>query len=349
MEEYVSFIILLASLYIISGGILLIGDIPSTPAINTLFLAIGSVLSSFIGTTGSAMLLIRPLLRINSERKYVSHTAIFFIFLVANIGGCLTPLGDPPLYMGYLLGVPFHWTFKLFPNWLFMVSLCLIIYFFMDKYYWKKEPPIAIKKEKLIIRPLMIFGAKNFYILAGIILTVAFVPYFPYREAIMILLAIISLKITPKAYRRRNDFTYHPIIEVTVLFFGIFLTMIPALDILRARGAEFGITKSWHFFWLTGLLSSFLDNTPTYLTFISLAQGLNLKPEIIGITEEILKAISMGAVFMGANTYIGNGPNFMIKAIAEERGIYMPSFLGYFLYSILILFPLFILYTLIFH
>ena len=348
MEEYLSFIILLTSLYIISGGILLMGDIPSTPAVNTLFLAIGSVLASFIGTTGASMLLIRPLIRINSERKYASHTVIFFIFLVSNIGGCLTPLGDPPLYMGYLRGVPFHWTFKLFPDWLFIVSLCLLLYFIIDSYYWKKEPEIAIKMEKLIRRPLMLFGTKNFYILVGIILTVAFVPFFPYREMLMITFAIIAYKITPPAYRRRNDFTYHPIIEVAVLFFGIFLTMIPALDILLVRGSEFGITKPWQFFWLTGSLSSLLDNTPTYLTFLSLAQGLNLNPEIVGIPEKLLKAISLGAVFMGANSYIGNGPNFMVKAIAEERGIKMPSFFGYILYSILILIPLFILHTIIF-
>jgi len=348
MEEYISFIILLSSLYIISGGILLMGDIPSTPAVNTLFLAIGSILASFIGTTGAAMLMIRPLLRINLERQYVAHTAIFFIFLVANIGGCLTPLGDPPLYMGYLEGVPFIWTFKLFPDWLFMVALCLLYYYILDSYYWKREPPVAIKREKLIIRPLMLFGAKNFYLLAGIVLCVAFLPYWPYREIVMIVLALLSLKITPKAYRRRNDFTYHPIVEVGVLFFGIFLTMIPALDILRARGAEFGISKPWQFFWLTGSLSSFLDNTPTYLTFLSLAQGLHLKPEVVGVSEEILKAISLGAVFMGANTYIGNGPNFMIKAIAEERGIKMPSFIGYLVYSIIVLIPLFILHTIIF-
>lgn len=348
IEEYLSFIILLTCLYIVSGGILLMGDIQSTPAINTLFLAIGSVLASFIGTTGASMLLIRPLLRINLERKYVTHTAIFFIFLVSNIGGCLTPLGDPPLYMGYLEGVPFNWTFKLFPDWLFMVSLCLLLYFIMDKYYWKREPEIAIKRERLIRRPLMLFGTKNFFILAGIILTVVFVPFFPYREMLMITLTIIAYKITPPAYRRRNDFTYHPIIEVAVLFFGIFLTMIPALDILRARGSEFGITKPWQFFWLTGILSSFLDNTPTYLTFLSLAQGLHLKPEIVGVPEKLLIAISLGAVFMGANSYIGNGPNFMVKAIAEERGIKMPSFFSYMLYSILILIPLFILHTIIF-
>ena len=348
ISEYLSFIILLASLYIISGGILLTGDLTATPQINTLVLLAGSILASFIGTTGASMLLIRPILKINSERTNVKHTVIFFIFLVSNIGGCLTPLGDPPLYLGYLHGVPFSWTFKLFPNWLFMVGSVLLVYYLYENYLWKKEPAFAKEREKLIIRPLGFLGYINIFLLAGIIICTAFLPFSPYREVIMILLAYVSIKITPIACRKGNDFTYNPIIEVAVLFLGIFLTMIPALDILKARGAQFGITKAWHFFWAAGGLSSFLDNAPTYLTFLSLAQGLKLPSQIAGISEEILKAISLGAVFMGANSYIGNGPNFMVKSIAEERGVQMPSFFSYMIYSILILLPLFFLHMLIF-
>lgn len=348
LEEYSSFIILLASLYIISGGVVLRGDIAATPLVNTIILAIGSILASFIGTTGASMLLIRPILRINSERRHIKHTVIFFIFLVSNIGGCLTPLGDPPLYMGYLEGVPFSWTFKLFANWLFMVSILLAAYYIMDSIYWKKEPIFSLEREKLIIRPLSLLGSRNIILIAGIVACVAFIPYFPYRELIMIALAVISFRITPQQYRKENDFTSYPIKEVAVLFLGIFITMIPALDVLRARGYELGIKQAWHFFWATGILSSVLDNTPTYLVFISLARGLELKPEIIGISQEVLKAISLGAVFMGANTYIGNGPNFMVKSIAEERGVEMPGFFGYIFYSLIILFPLYILYTVIF-
>jgi len=348
LEEYLSFIILLSSLYIISGGILLTGDIPATPLINTLLLGIGSLLSSFIGTTGASMLLIRPVLKINEERNYKKHTVIFFIFLVSNIGGCLTPLGDPPLYMGYLEGVPFIWTFNLFIDWLFMVLLLLLFYFIYDSIKWKMESEKAKRKERTIIMPIKIYGIYNLILLAGIIACVAFLPYPPYREIVMILLTVISLKITPKNIRKENEFTYYPIIEVAVLFLGIFITMVPALDLLYAKGNGLGIIKPWQFFWATGGLSSFLDNTPTYLTFISLAQGLKLKPEIIGISEEVLKAISLGAVFMGAMTYIGNGPNFMVKAIAEEKKVPMPSFFGYMIYSILILIPLFIIHTIIF-
>ncbi len=348
IEEYFSFIILLGSLYIISGGILLTGDIPATPLSNTLLLGIGSLFASFIGTTGASMLLIRPILKINEERSYKKHTVIFFIFLVSNIGGCLTPLGDPPLYMGYLEGVPFIWTFKLFIDWLFMVLLVLLFYFIYDSIKWKMESEKAKRKERTIIMPIKISGIYNLLLLSGIIACVAFLPYPPYREMVMILLAAISLKITPKNIRKENEFTYYPIIEVAVLFLGIFITMVPALDLLYAKGDQLGIIKPWQFFWATGCLSSFLDNTPTYLTFLSLAQGLKLKPEIIGVSEEVLKAISLGAVFMGAMTYIGNGPNFMVKAIAEERKVSMPSFFGYMIYSIIILIPLFIIHTIIF-
>lgn len=372
--EYSSFIILLASLYIISGGILLKGNIEATPLVNTTFLFIGSILASFMGTTGASMLLIRPLLSTNRERKYVAHTVIFFIFLVANIGGCLTPLGDPPLYMGYLFGVPFSWTFSLLIEWGFMVLLLLVIYFIWDTIVYKKEKPSDILKDKIERQPLRLLGVINFPLLAGIVISIALGDKLPIfiksgpkptdpslglREILMILLAITSWITTKKEVRKENEFSFGPIIEVAVLFFGIFLTMIPAIVLLETRGGELGVTKPWQFFWATGSLSSFLDNTPTYVVFFSLAKGATenniFPPDIIGhvvaqtgVPDVILRAISLGAVFMGANTYIGNGPNFMVKAIAEERGIEMPSFFGYMVYSVVILIPLFVLVTFIF-
>jgi len=346
LEEYIAFIIYVGSLFVISGGILLRGDVKVSPKVNTAIIAIGACLASFIGTPGASMLLIRPLLRINGNRKYVKHTVIFFIFLVSNIGGCLTPLGDPPLYLGYLEGVPFTWTFVLWKNWLFMVILVLIVFYFFDSYYFRKE-----NKEELYKgagrQKLQMVGLNNFLWLGGVMASVAFLPYFPLREIVMLLMVVISLKTTPKGFREENKFTYHPVIEVAFLFIGIFLTMIPALYILRTRGTELGVTEPWQFFWITGFLSSFLDNAPTYLTFFSLGQSLggeNLVA-LTGVAQDILIAISIGAVFMGANTYIGNGPNFMVKAISDEAGYKMPSFLGYMVWSFGILVPLFLIVT----
>ncbi len=348
MEEYISFIIYVGALFIVAGGIMLKGDVKVSPKVNLLFIGIGGLLASFIGTPGASMLLIRPVLRINAGRKYVMHTVIFFIFIVSNIGGCLTPLGDPPLFLGYLNGVPFSWTFNLWPNWLFMVSLLLIIYFILDSYLFKKEGFIQTQDVAKPENPLKIEGLINFIWLFGIILSVAFLPIFPYRELVMLALVAISLITTKKGLRAENKFTYHPINEVAFLFFGIFLTMIPALMLLKAKGGDLGITAPWHFFWITGILSAFLDNAPTYLTFFNLAQGLGATGNLVantGIQEEVLKAISLGAVFMGASSYIGNGPNFMVKAIADEAGTKMPSFLGYMVWSVGILTPLFVLNT----
>lgn len=350
MEEYIAFIIYVGALFIVSGGIVLRGDVKVSPKVNLLFIAIGGLLASFIGTPGASMLLIRPVLRINAGRKYVMHTVIFFIFIVSNIGGCLTPLGDPPLFLGYLNGVPFSWTFNLWKDWLFMVVLLLIIYYLVESFLFKKENIKETPKDAGKDNPLQIAGLTNFLWLFGIILSVAFLPVFPYRELVMIAMVVLSLTITKKELRIENKFTFHPINEVAFLFFGIFLTMIPALVILKVRGGELGITEPWHFFWITGMLSSFLDNAPTYLTFFNLAQGIHATGDLVantGIPFDILEAISLGAVFMGANTYIGNGPNFMVKAIADEDGIKMPSFLGYMLWSFGILIPLFIIVTFI--
>jgi len=346
-EEYVSFIVLLAALYVISGGILMRGDLLATPRVNSTFLAIGSVLASFIGTTGASMLLVRALLQTNRERTRVRHTVIFFIFLVSNIGGMLTPLGDPPLFLGYLQGVPFGWTFRLWPHWLLMVGVLLVTYFVWDTLLYTREPLAALRRDRARVEPLRVRGALNGLGLAGVVLAVAFLGA-PAREAVLVALAAASLWRTPREIRRANGFTASPIVEVAVVFFGIFLTMIPALELLRLRGGELGVRAPWQFFWATGALSSFLDNAPTYLTFLALGQGLGLAREVVDVPHTVLAAISVGAVAMGANSYIGNAPNFMVKSIAEEQGVRMPSFFGYMLYSGVVLLPLFAVVTLIF-
>ncbi len=347
--EYTSFMILLTALFVISGGILLTGDLRATPLTNTSFLAVGTLMASFTGTTGASMLLIRPLLKTNSERVHKVHTFIFFIFTVSNIGGCLTPLGDPPLFMGYLRGVPFSWTFSLFPEWLAVNLVVLGIYFVWDSLAFSREPTAALLRDKLMVKPLRILGNLNWPLIAGVVLSVAFLDA-PYREVVMVVLALLSLWLTHADIRRGNHFTWYPMIEVAVIFFGIFLTMIPALEYLRAHGQQMGVTEPWQFFWATGILSSFLDNTPTYLTFFALAEGLGLTGNIPGVAipDDILRGISLGAVFMGANTYIGNAPNFMVKSIAETSGVKMPSFFGFFGYAVVILMPIFVVVTLVF-
>jgi Na+/H+ antiporter NhaD/arsenite permease-like protein len=345
--DYVSFMALLGSLFVVSGGILVTGDIEAKPAINTLFLAIGSVLASIIGTTGASMLLIRPLLSTNQERTRVTHTVVFFIFIVSNVGGLLTPLGDPPLFLGYLRGVPFTWTLRLLPLWLLVNAVLLALYYFWDVRAHAREPRESLARDRTEIRPTRMTGKRNIGMLLGIVAAVAWLPS-PYRELAMGAIALVSFRLTPRFVREANRFTFAAITEVAALFAGIFLTMLPALDILHVRGAALGVTQPWHFFWASGVLSSFLDNAPTYLTFLAVAQSLHLTNEVVGVTHAVLAAISAGSVFMGANSYIGNGPNFMVKAIAEERGVKMPTFGGYMLYSGGILLPLFVLVTLVF-
>jgi Na+/H+ antiporter NhaD/arsenite permease-like protein len=346
-RDYLSFILLLGSLFVVSGGILATGDLEATPRTNTAFLAVGSVLASLIGTTGASVLLIRPLLSTNQERRYVAHTVVFFIFIVSNTGGCLTPLGDPPLFLGYLRGVPFTWTLRLLPHWLLVNGLLLAVHYFWDRRAHAREPIAAVARDRTAIRPVRISGKRNLGLLLVLIASVAGLPS-PPREIVMLAVAVVSLAATPKAVHEANRFTFHAIAEVAALFAGIFLTMLPALDILHARGASLGLTTPRQFFWATGLLSSFLDNAPTYLTFLAVAQSLGLPAQVVGVTHEVLAAISAGAVFMGANTYIGNGPNFMVRAIAEERGVRMPSFGAYMLYSGAVLIPCFVLVTLVF-
>jgi Na+/H+ antiporter NhaD/arsenite permease-like protein len=345
--DYVSFIILLAGLFVISGGILLEGDLEASTRTNVALLGTGALLASFVGTTGASMLLIRPLLQTNRERKRVAHTVVFFIFLVSNIGGCLTPLGDPPLFLGYLIGVPFTWTLRLFWPWLFTVTLVLLVYAAWDRREHAREAVGDLKRDFYEVRPLRIAGKDNLVLLVGVLGAVALLDA-PWRELAIVGLAILSYRLTDPELRKANRFTFQPILEVAALFAGIFVTMLPALDILKARGPELGIREPGQFFWATGVLSSFLDNAPTYLTFLALAKGLGLEPEVVGVPHEILVAISLGAVFMGANTYIGNGPNFMVRAIAEERGVPMPSFGGYMLYSGAVLLPIFAIVTLVF-
>jgi len=346
-SDYASFMILLGSLFVITGGVFLEGDLEATPGTNTAFLGGGALLASLIGTTGASMLLVRPLLQTNRERKHVRHTVVFFIFLVSNVGGCLTPLGDPPLFLGYLAGVPFTWTLRLAPAWLTASAALLGVYFLWDRRAYARETRQDLLRDRLEVRPLRLAGKENVALLLCVVAAVALLAT-PYREAAMLAAAVVSYAVTQRDLRKANGFTFGPILEVAALFAGIFVTMLPALDLLRARGGALGVHEPWHFFWSTGVLSSFLDNAPTYLTFLALAQGQGFRPEVVGVSHEVLAAISLGAVFMGANSYIGNGPNFMVRSIAEERGVQMPSFGGYMAYSGAILLPLFVLLSFVF-
>ena len=346
-EEYLSFIVLLGGLFFIAGGVLLEGDLEATPSTNTLFLALGVALAGLIGTTGASMLLIRPLLSTNKERRHVVHTAVFFIFLVSNIGGCLLPLGDPPLFMGYLRGVPFTWTLGLWPQWLMASSILLVVYFVWDTILHQKEPPERIRLDRTNIKPLHVGGAHNLALLAAVAAVTVLLAT-PWRELATVVLAVLSWRLTSPHLYHANRFSFHPMLEVAAIFFGIFVTMLPALDVLHARGAELSLHQPWQYFWATGLLSTFLDNTPTYLTFLALGQSQQLGNEVVGVPHNILAAISLGSVFMGANSYLGNGPNFMVRAIAESRGIRMPSFGGFMVYSGAVVLPVFVLITVIF-
>lgn len=366
--EYIPFLTLLFTLYTICGGITVRGDIPAHPRTNTAFLAIGGLLASIFGTTGASMLLIRPLLQTNSERKHVAHTVVFFIFIVSNIGGCLLPIGDPPLFLGYLRGVPFFWTLALWREWAFMLAALLFIYYLWDSAAYRKEPPQAIVKDESQIQAIRILGKINFLWLAAVIVCIVvldpnksipwthFTPPPFLREIVVLAIVAISWFTTPAGLRHAAKFNFTAIAEVAALFIGIFLTMQIPVEILNARGAELGLTRPWQFFWTTGALSSFLDNAPTYIVFFETANAMTHAQgpgifRLFGgdfIRQDLLVAISLGAVFMGANTYIGNGPNFMVKTIAEQHGVKMPSFFGYMVFSGLILIPLFILTTLIF-
>ena len=379
--EYLPFIILLLALFTISGGIRLKGYLAGTPKVNTLILFIGTALASWMGTTGAAMLLIRPILRSNKNRKNKIHTIIFFIFLVANIGGSLTPLGDPPLFLGFLHGINFFWTTKsLFVPMMVSSFILLIAYFLLDTYFYKRENHSV--NENQYKEPLSIDGKWNFILLAGVIFAVLLSGFWKpeignitihgihltlpniMRDFSLVFLTLISWRFTDLNIRNQNGFTWFPILEVAKLFAGIFITIIPAIAILRAgqNGVMGGIINmvtdsegnpvNIMYFWLTGLLSSFLDNAPTYLVFFNIAgstapEGIEIADYLMNGIPGTLMAISLGAVFMGAMTYIGNAPNFMVKSIAEENDIEMPSFFGFMIWSILILIPVFIIVSLI--
>ena len=370
--DYIPFIILLLALYVVTGGIHLSGDIKATPWVNTSFLGLGWILASIMGTTGAAMLLIRPLLTTNQQREHKVHTVLFFIALCANCGGLLTPLGDPPLFMLFLRGAEFTWFASMWGPWLFTGALLMAIYYLLDTYYYKREHAHALQADHEQQQPLVFKGKHNFIYLVGIVLAVAFInsgmipemadPKSPMwlrylRELVLLSLTFMSLYTTKRRVRYGlNKFSWAPIIEVAVLFLGIFTTMTPALAYLNANAASLGLDATWQFYYSTGLLSSFLDNTPTAVAFHSVATGLTPDQMAVfggemmaGIPEILLKAICIGSVFFGAMTYIGNGPNFMVKAIAEENGIKMPSFFGYMLkFSLIVLLPVYILVQLIF-
>ncbi len=381
VDDYLTFIILLFGLFCVSGNITLEGDLAGSPRINVGLLLIGTMLSSWIGTTGASMLMVRPIIKMNAWRKRRSHIMVFFIFLISNIGGCLTPIGDPPLLMGFMRGVPFFWSLHLFPVLLFNVVILLTIFYFLDRRAYRKDIAEGLKPD--ISKPgteVHILGLHNLIFLAMIVAAVILSGTLPgmaaFQDAegavrgihlfgevtltypalievvIILVAAFLSFKTTSVEIRRKNHFTWGAIQEVAVLFVGIFITMQPALMILKANGASLGLNKPFEMFWATGCLSSFLDNTPTYLVFLTTAGALGFTegmPTILGtVPVAMLEAISCGAVFMGANTYIGNAPNFMVKSISDENGIRMPSFFGYLLWSITFLIPVFLLDMLVF-
>ena len=374
LAEYLPFIILLTALYTVAGGIYIRGNLHGRPALNCGLLLIGVVLASFMGTTGASMLMIRPLIRANDNRQHKAHLVVFFIFLVSNVGGSLTPLGDPPLFLGFLKGVDFFWTVHhIFPETLFMVFSLLIVFYIIDSFYFKKEGVMPADPTPDTGR-IGFDGAANFWLLAavaGLVLmsgvwkssvamdvagTVVGLPGMV-RDVGLIIITFISLRITAQSVHDSNQFSWAPMQEVAKLFVGIFLTIIPVIAMLKA-GANgpfsaivAGITRPdgspdpAMYFWATGLLSSFLDNAPTYLVFFNTAGG---DPKVLMTAlAPTLAAISAGAVFMGANSYIGNAPNLMVKAVAEDRGVKMPSFFGYMVWSCCVLIPLFIIMTLI--
>jgi len=373
LEEYIPFIILLTALYVVAGGICVRGNLHGSPALNTGLLALGTVLASIMGTTGAAMLLIRPLLRANDNRKHVVHVVVFFIFLVANAGGSLSPLGDPPLFLGFLNGVSFFWTtVHLALPMLFICGVLLVLFYALDSYYFrtKDESRSRFLDPTPDSPPLGIDGKINFVLLGAVIVLVLMSGIWKpgvefdvfgthvalqnaVRDVLLALVTLASLALTPKSARAGNAFNWAPMEEVAKLFAAIFITIVPVITILRAgqAGAFAGVVHlvtdtsgkpvDIAYFWATGLLSSFLDNAPTYLVFFNLAGGDAQALMTTGAST--LAAISAGAVFMGANTYIGNAPNFMVKAIAESRGIRMPSFFGYLAWSSVVLLPIFVI------
>ncbi len=346
-HEYIGFIVVIGALFMITGGIHIEGSLAGTPLVNTAMLAIGAVLSNLLGTTGASVLLIRPLLRANQRRKRVAHIVVFFIFIVANCGGLLTPIGDPPLLLGFLKGVPFTWTLRLWPQWLALNGILLVLFNIWDR--WANRDEVEVPSHE----PLRVRGAIELAALAGVMATIITGG----SPLVILIFALLAYFLGSEERRTLNVFTFVPLVEVAVLFAAIFITMTPVLEILNARATDLGLTTPRQFFWASGTLSSVLDNAPTYLAFAASAAGLQGIPPhgpYIGAlaldpqAAKLLAAISTGSVFMGANTYIGNAPNFMVKAIAEGSGVRMPSFFGYMAYSVGLLVPLLVLVSVVF-
>jgi Na+/H+ antiporter NhaD/arsenite permease-like protein len=375
VAEYIPFIVLLTALFTVSGGIYVRGNLHGSPLLNTGVLALGAVLASLMGTTGASMLLIRPLIRANDNRRHTVHVFVFFIFIVSNIGGSLTPLGDPPLFLGFLKGVGFFWTAQhLWPQTLCMLSALLAIFFLLDSFWYRREGVLPIDPTPDNTVRFGQDGAVNAMLLLAVVALVlmsgTWKPGVQFdlagtpvelqnlvRDVLLVGVTLLSLRWTPQTVRQDNQFSWGPMLEVAKLFIGIFVTMLPVLAMLKAgeAGAFGAVARAvtgpdgqplpWAYFWFSGILSSFLDNAPTYLVFFNLASGD--AAALMGPLAGTLAAISAGSVFMGANSYIGNAPNFMVKAIVEDRGLRMPSFFGYMAWSFGILVPLFIVVTLI--
>jgi len=381
VNDYLTFIVLLFGLFCVAGNITLEGDLAGSPRVNVVLLLFGTLLASFVGTTGASMLMVRPMIKMNAWRRRKRHIMVFFIFLVSNLGGSLTPIGDPPLLMGFTRGVPFFWSLRLFPIMAFNAAILLAVFFVLDKRAYRRDIIAGCKPD--ISKPgttIKITGLHNLIFLVMIVAAVILsgvlpsLPMFQTADGgvlgihiyghvtltvpaiieivIILLAAVLSFKTTPATVRQANHFTWGAIEEVAVLFIGIFITMQPALMILKEFGGQLGLETPFQMFWVTGALSSFLDNTPTYLVFLTtacsmgFAQGVTTSLGVIPV--EMLTAISCGAVFMGANSYIGNAPNFMVKAISDENGVNMPSFFGYLLWSLAFLVPVFLLDSLLF-
>ena len=371
LYDYIPFITLLAALYVVTGGIRIHYETTPTPIVNTAIMFIGYGLASVVGTTGAAMLLIRPLLEINRERKSKVHTLLFFIAIVANCGGVLTPLGDPPLFLLYLRGAEFSWFQSLFPQWALIGTILLTIYFIVDSYVWRRDGDRQLiakmpRGDDESVR-ISISGVVNVFLLSAILLCVVFVNpgeipamadhdaawYLRFlREILLVVIMIMSLLFTRRGLRDQNHFSWEPIVEVAILFIGIFVTMTPALLYLDQNAASLGISQPWQFFLASGSLSSFLDNAPTAVAFHTVASALPTAEGVTlvaGVSNQMLMAIALGSVWFGAMTYIGNGPNFMVKAVAENDGVRMPSFFGYiFKFSLLVLLPTYLVMAVIF-
>lgn len=361
--DYVSFICLLGALFSIGGSLYVHGTPKANPVTNMLFMAFGALIASFIGTLGGSMLLIRPLIRSNRGRKHEAHVIIFFIFIVSNAGGLLSPLGDPPLLLGYLSGVPFWWTMKLFPIWLFVITALVGIFLALDTHFYLRDPDFRGPMKQDIKGAFNIIGKKSLFLIPvmilGLLLPKSIVPNFPFWQIairVFVLVAIIYVnhRITPRQITMMNNFSWEPFEEVAVIFAAIFITMVPAVKYLEVHALQVGVSTPWAFYWISGILSGILDNAPTYASFFAVAQGLgndfaNLALENgRQISEPLLLGLSSGSVLFGALTYIGNGPNLLVKAVAENEKIKMPSFFGYMLWSIGFLLPVLFLTALFF-